>query len=104
VYINISGLSAAALSIYDEEPGAVDWFAHAIDAFGKTEEWLAHDGASNEGYAYWQYSMEWLIKYAKMVEKFTGHDMLQNVWFKNSSKYAPIPCWERTTGSTAVIS
>jgi|GEM_PF-525218 len=87
MYISMGGLSAAAMAIFDEDSDAVDWFGYTMSAFGKTESLLADDGASHEGFPYWEYGTEWLIKYAKLAEKFVGSHMLQNEWFKNSSAY-----------------
>jgi len=72
---------------FDESPDTVDWFGYTMSAFGKTESLLADDGASHEGFPYWEYGTEWLIKYAKLAEKFVGSHMLQNDWFKNSGAY-----------------
>ncbi len=87
MYISMGGLSAAAMAIFDEDSDAVDWFGYTMSAFGKTESLLADDGASHEGYPYWEYGTEWMIKYAKLAEKFVGSHMLQNEWFKNAGAY-----------------
>ncbi|MFD2332792.1 Ig-like domain-containing protein [Cohnella sp. GCM10020058] len=87
MHVLVSGLAAASLAIYDEEPEAVDWFGYSLSAFAAIEDWMPADGASYEGFAYWQYSMEWTIKFAKLAEKFVGSAILQNDFYKNSSKY-----------------
>ncbi|SFA76567.1 Carbohydrate binding domain-containing protein [Cohnella sp. OV330] len=86
-HVLVTGLAAAALAIYDEEPEAVDWFKYSIDAFAAFDAWAPDDGASYEGLGYWELTMDVDIKFAKLARKIVGWDMLQSEFYENSSEY-----------------
>ncbi|UKS26877.1 carbohydrate binding domain-containing protein [Paenibacillus sp. HWE-109] len=88
MWVDLTGLTAAALAIYDVEPSVVPWLDFSIDKLAKVEQALGDDGASQEGFPYWEYGADALIKYAKMTKPFIGSHMLQNEWFQNNSTYA----------------
>ncbi|MHA0856534.1 Ig-like domain-containing protein [Paenibacillus sp. CMAA1364] len=92
LWVNLGGLTAAALAVYDYDQETRDivlpWLKLAYEKFDKTHQVLADDGASPEGFSYWQYGMEWLIKYGMLSDTFFGVDTLQNEWYKQGSTFA----------------
>ncbi|WP_171633095.1 Ig-like domain-containing protein [Paenibacillus plantarum] len=91
MWVNLGGLTAAGLAIYDvdndTQSKVLPWLQFTVQRFNKSAEVLGDDGASIEGVAYGQYGLSWLIQYAKLSEKFFNNNMLGNDYFKNSSKY-----------------
>jgi hypothetical protein len=88
MWINLAGLTAASIALFDEVPSAIPWFDFSRTKFAKVADVLGDDGASHEGYAYWHYGALWAAKYAKIEKKFVGGQLLQTDWFRNNSKYA----------------
>jgi hypothetical protein len=98
LWINICGLAAAGLAIYDEYPDAREWLEIAIDKYSTVMTLLGDDGASQEGVMYWSYGLEWLLKYMDMVRKFFAVDYYSVEWFKKTALYRlymsfPQNCW-----------
>lgn len=86
-WINLTGLSAAAIAIYDEYPECIVWLKDSANFFSYAFTLLPPDGASQEGVGYWSYGIEWLLKYARLARDFTGVDVYKCDWLKNTGYY-----------------
>lgn len=89
LWVSLGGLTAAAVAIFDEGINTQPWLEYAIGKFDKVLQYLPDDGASQEGYPYWQYGVEYLLNYGEIAQKFFGINIYQNnMWLKNASQYA----------------
>jgi hypothetical protein len=61
LWVNLAGLTAAALAL--REPDTNAWTDFSRDKFRQTEAALGPDGASHEGVPYWTYGVEYLLKF-----------------------------------------
>jgi len=100
MWVCMTGLTAAGLAIYGDEgsPDVVPWLNVALNKMVNTMMYLGEDGASHEGYAYWEYGIEWLLKYMDMAKKLMNVDMHSTPWFNQTANYAlylslPLHSW-----------
>ena len=84
LWVNAVGLFAAALAL-DGEPGTDAWIELARDKFRRTEAALGSDGASHEGVGYWDYGVEYLLKFQHLAERFG--DRASSPWWKYTAAY-----------------
>ena len=87
MWISVSGLMTAAAAIYDVYPEAEEWFSYGIEKFNKVFTFL-EDGASHEGYLYWQYGMRALVYLCEIGNKFLNIDYTQQPYMQKSWEYA----------------
>lgn len=57
LWVNVCGMAAAGLALFDEVGGASCWIGLPLDKFRRTMESLGPDGASHEGVGYWEYGV-----------------------------------------------
>jgi hypothetical protein len=100
LWVNACGLAAAGLAIFDETDGADRWAGLALEAFRRTTEALGPDGASHEGVGYWQYGVEYLLKFMHLARDLLGVDLHDHPWWRNTAAYAryltlPRSAWTR---------
>lgn len=88
LWVNATGLAAAGIALWDEHPPAADWIAFARDRFATTLSSLGDDGASHEGVGYWQYGVEYLLKYLELARDLLGEDLYDHPWWRNTADYA----------------
>jgi hypothetical protein len=98
MWVNLTGLTAAALAI-SEEPETAAWIEVARDKFRRTEDALGPDGASHEGAGYWTYGVEYLLKFWQISSDLFHEDLHSPWWAKTSlyRQYIALPSlsWER---------
>jgi hypothetical protein len=99
-WVNITGMLAAGLALFDEEPAATRWIALVREILSKTMLLLASDGASQEGVGYWEYGIEYLLKLMHLSRKLLGDDYYGHPWFRQTAQYAlhmsvPRVSWRR---------
>jgi hypothetical protein len=89
LWVNITGLAAAALAVFDE-PGAGEraeaWLGLILDKYRRTEAALGPDGASHEGVGYWSYGVEYMLKFWRLAAELLGED-LSSPWWANTAAY-----------------
>ncbi len=85
LWVNATGLAAAALAISDE-PETAHWIEFARDKIRLSDEALGSDGASHEGVGYWSYGVEYLLKYWALSADLLGED-LRSPWWEKTAMY-----------------
>ena len=96
-WINATGLLAAGLALFDEEPAAADWIALPLQITAQSNRMLSPDGASQEGFGYWQYGVDYLLKLMALA-KPTGQEY-RSPWWDHTADYClsmmlPRHAWE----------
>lgn len=104
-WVSVGGLATAAFAICDDAPEAKAWVHLAHDKFATTLDTLGDDGASHEGYGYWEYGCEYIMRYMELARDMLGIDLYRSggvphPWLKNNALYAmhlatPIEFWDR---------
>ena len=87
-WVNITGMLAAGLALFDEEPAAANWIALVRDILSKTMLALGSDGGSQEGVGYWEYGFEYLLKLMHLSRQLLGDDHYSHPWFRHTAQYA----------------
>jgi hypothetical protein len=100
LWVNICGMQAAGLALYDELDDAILWAGLPLEKLRLTIEALGPDGASHEGVAYWQYGAEYLLKLMHLSRELLATDLYDHPWWKNTAAYAlylslPRQVWTR---------
>ncbi len=87
-YVNSMALGIAGFVFYGTLPYAESWIIAAKNNFVKVLKVLSPDGASNEGVAYWSYSMDALFKYYIAFKPvYGGADIVNSSFFQNAGKF-----------------
>ena len=99
-WINSTGLLASGLALFDEEPIVKGWLKLPEDVWNNTNTLLSPDGASHEGFGYWQYGIEYLLKMQALL-KLTGKGQTTSAFWDNTANYAlymmlPRNAWTKT--------
>ncbi len=89
-------MAAAALALFDE-PGCEEtarlWLERVSRELGKTRSLLGDDGASMEGFAYWAYGMEYLLKWTRyhntLLIDGKGQSGEGSIYFPDNAKTFP---------------
>lgn len=87
-WINGGGLMVAGLALYDDVPAAGDWVQFSRQILAKSSPMLSPDGASQEGFGYWEYGTEYLLKMMHLSRQFFGDNFSGLPWWKNTGSYA----------------
>ena len=87
LWVNIAGMAAAGLALFDEVPQAADWIGLPLDKFRRTMEALGPDGASHEGVGYWEYGVEHMLKFMDLAGRLLGVDLYESPWWRNTASY-----------------
>lgn len=100
-WVSACGLAAAGLALYDEDEGAALWVGLARDKFRTTMRSLGPDGASHEGVGYWDYGVEYMLKYMTLSHDLLAEDLFGTEWFKQTATYRqylalPRQAWTRS--------
>ena len=89
MWIDVTGMAAAALAIYDEDSSVLPWINQAFVMMKRTMEELGDDGFSHEGYGYWDYGVRWMFRFMDISKELLDHDMYtDNEWFENTTDFA----------------
>ncbi|UKS28326.1 Ig-like domain-containing protein [Paenibacillus sp. HWE-109] len=89
LWVSLSGLTAAGVALHNTGSSTLPWLEYSIGKFDQVLQALADDGASQEGYPYWQYGLEYLLKYGEIAQKFFDVDIYtDNKWLEQASTYA----------------
>jgi hypothetical protein len=101
LWVNACGLAVAGLAVFDEVEDADLWIGFARDKFRRTMDALGSDGASHEGVGYWEYGVEYLLKFMHVARERLGEDLYQHDWWRNTARYPlylslPRRAWTRS--------
>lgn len=101
LWVDACGLAVAGLTVFDEVEDADLWIGFALDKFRRTMEALGNDGASHEGVGYWEYGVEYLLKFMHVARERLDVDLYQHDWWKNTARYPlylslPRKAWTRS--------
>ena len=88
LWVNVCGMAVAGLAAYDELPEATRWIGLPLDKFQRTMETFGPDGASHEGVGYWQYGVEYMLKFMALAKDLLECDLYGGEWWKNTAYYA----------------
>ena len=87
LWVNICGMSVAALALFDEVEEGGHWIGLSRDKFERTMAALGPDGASHEGVGYWGYGVEYMLKFMHLARELLDVDMYDNDWWRNTATY-----------------
>ena len=71
-------MSVSGLAVFDEVEDADLWIGFALDKFRRSVDVLGPDGASHEGVGYWEYGVEYLLKFMHLARELLGADLYQH--------------------------
>ena len=87
LWVDVCGLSIAGLAVFDEVEDANLWIGFALDKFRRSVDALGPDGASHEGVGYWQYGVEYLLKFMHVARQLLGEDLYEHEWWRRTARY-----------------
>ncbi len=87
LWVNICGMSAAGFALFDEVDDASGWIALPLRKFEKTMSVLGPDGASHEGYGYWEYGVEYMMKFMDLARALLDVDLYDRAWWRQTALY-----------------
>lgn len=101
LWVDACGLSVAGLAVVDEVDDANLWIGFGLDKFRRTTDALGTDGASHEGVGYWEYGVEYLLKFMHLARELLGVDLYQHPWWRQTAAYPlylslPRQAWTRS--------
>ncbi len=101
LWVNACGLAAAGFAVFDEVEDAQLWLGLALDKFRRTMEALGTDGASHEGVGYWEYGVEYMLKFMGLARQLVGVDLYDHNWWRRTARYSlylslPRAAWTRS--------
>ena len=88
LWVNITGMAAAGFALFDEVDDAACWIGLPLDKYRQTMAALGPDGASHEGVGYWEYGVEYMLKFMDLARQRLDVDLYGNAWWRNTSTYA----------------
>jgi hypothetical protein len=98
-WIDHTALLAAGLYFFGEFPEAETWVAYADFKLHRTDEILPPDGCDHEGFEYWEYGIEWLIRAAELRRTLLGEENVYDLPFWRNAAwyriYAALPGWKQ---------
>ena len=87
LWVNICGMAAVGLALFDEVDDAACWIGLPLDKFRRTMAALGPDGASHEGVGYWEYGVEYLLKFMDPARTYLDTDLYDSAWWRNTAMY-----------------
>ena len=88
LWVNICGMSAVGFALFDEVDDANLWIGLPLDKFRRTMQALGDDGASHEGAGYWQYGVEYMMKFLHLSGQLLDIDLVgEGKWWRNTAGY-----------------
>jgi hypothetical protein len=101
LWVNACGLAAAGFAVFDEVEDAELWLGLALEKFRRTMEALGSDGASHEGVGYWEYGVEYMLKFMALARQLLGADFYGHDWWRRTARYSlylslPRAAWTRS--------
>ncbi|HEY3319549.1 MAG TPA: DUF4962 domain-containing protein [Planctomycetota bacterium] len=87
LWVNICGMAAAGLVLFDENDEALKWIGLPLEKFRRTMDSLGPDGASHEGVGYWGYGVEYMLKFMHLSRELLVVDLYGCDWWRNTAAY-----------------
>ncbi len=88
LWVNVSGMAVVGLALFDEVDDAVCWVGLPLEKFRRTMAALGPDGASHEGVGYWEYGVEYMLKFMDLARTYLDVDLYDSPWWRNTALYA----------------
>jgi len=88
LWVNITGMAASGIALFDEVDDAACWIGLPLDKYRRTMAALGPDGASHEGVGYWEYGVEYMLKFMDLARQRLDVDLYGFDWWRNTSSYA----------------
>ena len=88
LWVNLCAMATAGLALFDEVDDAACWIGLPLDKFQRTMAALGADGASHEGVGYWEYGVEYNLKFMDLARSLLGVDLYGAPWWRNTASYA----------------
>ncbi|MDX9979711.1 MAG: heparinase II/III family protein [Lentisphaeria bacterium] len=112
-WVSLAGMTTTAFALADEVPETASWICVAHEKFVRTLEIAGDDGTSHEGYGYWEYGAEYIMRYLELADTCLGIDLYHDAdgkphpWLSRNPAYAlhlafPRGMWSKR-GSVADI-
>ncbi|MCB1127146.1 MAG: heparinase II/III family protein, partial [Verrucomicrobiae bacterium] len=100
LWVNLTGMAAAGFALFDEVEDAGMWIGLSLAKFEQTMNALGADGASHEGVGYWEYGVEYMLKFMDLARDRLGVNLHDQDWWRNTARYAqylalPRHAWSR---------
>ena len=101
MWVPLTGLAAAGLSIFDEHEDAILWVGLAAGRLKRAMEALGPDGAYHHGVGYWGYGVEYMLKFMHLSRDLLGVSLYDSPWVRNTAAYRlylslPRNAWTRS--------
>jgi hypothetical protein len=87
LWVNITGMAASGFALFDEVDDAACWIGLPLDKYRRTMAALGPDGASHEGVGYWEYGVEYMLKFMDLARQRLDVDLYGFDWWRNTSTY-----------------
>ena len=88
LWVDACGLAIAGLAVFDEVEDANFWLGFGLDKFQRSVDALGPDGASHEGVGYWEYGVEYLLKFMHVARELLGKDLYDHPWWHRTAHYS----------------
>jgi hypothetical protein len=88
LWVNITGMAAAGLALFDEVDEGAYWIGLPLEKYRRTMAALGPDGASHEGVGYWEYGVEYMLKFMDPARTLLDVDLYDHPWWRNTAAYA----------------
>ena len=79
------------LALFDEVDDAACWIGLPLDKLRRTMDVLGPDGASHEGVGYWEYGVEYMLKFMDPARSLLGVDLYDRPWLAQHLGLRPSP-------------
>jgi len=87
-FVNMTGMVAAGLALYGGPDDVDGWILLPLETFRKSISFLPPDGANHEGIPYWEYAVEYLLKFMDLSKDLLGEDFFTgNSFFSETSNF-----------------
>lgn len=101
MYICTCGLAAAAFAVFDRKEGTEPWMDRVLYNLTKSCGTMGGDGADHEGYLYWEYGVQHLLRLLEMTDSLLDVRFYDSPWIANTLYYGiymttPYREWTRT--------
>ncbi|MEI6168718.1 MAG: DUF4962 domain-containing protein [bacterium] len=78
LWVNCAGLATAGFALCDEVDEARGWIRIAHEKFLESLTQVGVDGASQEGYGYWEYGTEAMMRYMELAHDLLGINLYES--------------------------
>ena len=94
-WVNMTGLATAGLALYGGADDVDGWIVLPLTKFRRAMASLQPDGAGHEGIPYWEYGIEYLMKFMQLGRDLLGEEFFAgSPFFQNTAAfrlYAMVP-------------